>query len=205
MKARTESSNALLSGASRISRNQNRGEAHVRQDNGAPAASTAKLEHAGSAAQGTAIGPVRKRAVQRRHRSASMAGLIIEDASAAIMPGNRVLLVGETGAGKSTLFRVVAGLCGVRKRSSRRAPVGFTSPLMAANRGYGQGCRIARRYLGKCPFFDQDHILRFVNTGANFLNMTEHRLVHCVRSTKTSFDISCSGLIYRKDAMWIIP
>ena len=94
---------------------------------------------------------------------------------------------------------------GVRERSSRRAPVGFTSPLMAANRGYGQGCRIARRYLGKCPFFDQDHILRFVNTGANFLNMTEHRLVHCVRSTKTSFDISCSGLIYRKDAMWIIP
>ena len=36
--------------------------------------------------------------------------IIIEDASAAVMAGDRVLIVGETGAGKSTLFRAVAGL-----------------------------------------------------------------------------------------------
>ena len=36
--------------------------------------------------------------------------VIIEDASATILPGDRVLLVGETGTGKSTLFRAVAGL-----------------------------------------------------------------------------------------------
>lgn len=36
--------------------------------------------------------------------------LIIEDASASIGPGERVLIVGQTGAGKSTLFRAVAGL-----------------------------------------------------------------------------------------------
>ena len=35
---------------------------------------------------------------------------IIEEASASIMPGERVLIVGPTGAGKSTLFRAVAGL-----------------------------------------------------------------------------------------------
>src|SRR6185369_6354507 len=34
----------------------------------------------------------------------------IEDASASVTPGERVLIVGETGAGKSTLFRAVAGL-----------------------------------------------------------------------------------------------
>ena len=36
--------------------------------------------------------------------------IIIEDATVSIMPGERVLIVGETGAGKSTLFRAVAGL-----------------------------------------------------------------------------------------------
>jgi putative ATP-binding cassette transporter len=36
--------------------------------------------------------------------------IIIEDASVSVMPGERVLIVGETGAGKSTLFRAVAGL-----------------------------------------------------------------------------------------------
>jgi putative ATP-binding cassette transporter len=36
--------------------------------------------------------------------------IIIEEASANFMPGDRVLIVGETGAGKSTLFRAVAGL-----------------------------------------------------------------------------------------------
>ncbi len=36
--------------------------------------------------------------------------IIIEDASASFRPGDRVLIVGETGAGKSTLFRAVAGL-----------------------------------------------------------------------------------------------
>ncbi len=36
--------------------------------------------------------------------------IIIEEASATFMPGDRVLIVGETGAGKSTLFRAVAGL-----------------------------------------------------------------------------------------------
>jgi putative ATP-binding cassette transporter len=35
---------------------------------------------------------------------------IIEDASAAVKPGDRVLIIGETGAGKSTLFRAIAGL-----------------------------------------------------------------------------------------------
>lgn len=36
--------------------------------------------------------------------------IIIEDASASFAPGDRVLITGETGAGKSTLFRAVAGL-----------------------------------------------------------------------------------------------
>ncbi len=36
--------------------------------------------------------------------------IIIEEASASFMPGDRVLITGETGAGKSTLFRAVAGL-----------------------------------------------------------------------------------------------
>jgi len=36
--------------------------------------------------------------------------IIIEDASVSVRPGERVLIVGETGAGKSTLFRAVAGL-----------------------------------------------------------------------------------------------
>jgi putative ATP-binding cassette transporter len=36
--------------------------------------------------------------------------IIIEEASATFAPGDRVLIVGETGAGKSTLFRAVAGL-----------------------------------------------------------------------------------------------
>ena len=36
--------------------------------------------------------------------------IVIEDASVSVMPGERVLIVGETGAGKSTLFRAVAGL-----------------------------------------------------------------------------------------------
>jgi hypothetical protein len=66
LKARAASSNAPLSGASRTSRDQNRGEAHVRQDDGAPAASTAEPEHTGSAAQGAANGDVRKRAVVSR-------------------------------------------------------------------------------------------------------------------------------------------
>ena len=36
--------------------------------------------------------------------------IIVEDASVSVLPGDRVLIVGETGAGKSTLFRAVAGL-----------------------------------------------------------------------------------------------
>src|SRR5664279_3930796 len=36
--------------------------------------------------------------------------VIIEDATVSIAPGERVLIVGETGRGKSTLFRAVAGL-----------------------------------------------------------------------------------------------
>jgi putative ATP-binding cassette transporter len=36
--------------------------------------------------------------------------ILIEDASVSVIPGERVLIVGETGAGKSTLFRAVAGL-----------------------------------------------------------------------------------------------
>ncbi len=36
--------------------------------------------------------------------------IVIEEANVSVMPGKRVLIVGETGAGKSTLFRAVAGL-----------------------------------------------------------------------------------------------
>ncbi|MBM3527433.1 MAG: ABC transporter ATP-binding protein/permease [Alphaproteobacteria bacterium] len=36
--------------------------------------------------------------------------IVIEDANVTISPGDRVLIVGETGSGKSTLFRAVAGL-----------------------------------------------------------------------------------------------
>jgi putative ATP-binding cassette transporter len=36
--------------------------------------------------------------------------IVIEDASVSVKPGDRVLIVGETGAGKSTLFRAIAGL-----------------------------------------------------------------------------------------------
>jgi putative ATP-binding cassette transporter len=36
--------------------------------------------------------------------------IIIEDATVSVSPGERVLIVGDTGRGKSTLFRVVAGL-----------------------------------------------------------------------------------------------
>ena len=36
--------------------------------------------------------------------------VIIEDATVNVMPGERVLIVGDTGRGKSTLFRAVAGL-----------------------------------------------------------------------------------------------
>jgi len=36
--------------------------------------------------------------------------IVIEDANVTVMPGERVLIVGETGSGKSTLFRAVAGL-----------------------------------------------------------------------------------------------
>ena len=36
--------------------------------------------------------------------------IVIEEANVSVMPGERVLIVGETGAGKSTLFRAVAGL-----------------------------------------------------------------------------------------------
>ena len=36
--------------------------------------------------------------------------IIIEDATVSVMPGERVLIVGDTGRGKSTLFRAVAGL-----------------------------------------------------------------------------------------------
>lgn len=36
--------------------------------------------------------------------------VVIEDATATITPGQRVLIVGESGTGKSTLFRAIAGL-----------------------------------------------------------------------------------------------
>ena len=36
--------------------------------------------------------------------------IVINDASARIVPGERILIVGETGTGKSTLFRAIAGL-----------------------------------------------------------------------------------------------
>ena len=36
--------------------------------------------------------------------------IVIEDATVSVMPGERVLIVGDTGGGKSTLFRAVAGL-----------------------------------------------------------------------------------------------
>jgi putative ATP-binding cassette transporter len=36
--------------------------------------------------------------------------IVIEDADVTITPGERVLIIGETGSGKSTLFRAIAGL-----------------------------------------------------------------------------------------------
>ena len=36
--------------------------------------------------------------------------IVIEDATVSVVPGERVLIVGDTGRGKSTLFRAVAGL-----------------------------------------------------------------------------------------------
>jgi putative ATP-binding cassette transporter len=36
--------------------------------------------------------------------------IVIEDATVSVAPGERVLIVGDTGRGKSTLFRAVAGL-----------------------------------------------------------------------------------------------
>jgi hypothetical protein len=68
LKAQPASSNVAFSGASWASRDQNRGEAHVREDSVVPGTCTAEPDHARSAAQATADGSVRKRPVQCRDR-----------------------------------------------------------------------------------------------------------------------------------------
>src|SRR5450759_2682887 len=73
LKACSTSSNAPVSGASRASRDQNRGEAHVREESSMPDTGTAEPDEVRSAAQAAANGSVRKRPVQRRDRRA-MAG-----------------------------------------------------------------------------------------------------------------------------------
>jgi len=83
LKAQAASSDARLSGASWASRDQHRGEAHVRQDSVAPGAGTAKPAHARSAAQATANGSVRKRPVQSRRGRANVAGTATGDAACA--------------------------------------------------------------------------------------------------------------------------
>src|SRR5260221_975168 len=74
LKACSTSSNAPLSGASRASRDQNRGEAHVREESSVPDTGTAEPDHARSAAQAAANGSIRKRPVQRRDQRATLAG-----------------------------------------------------------------------------------------------------------------------------------
>ena len=83
LKARPASSNVAFSGASWVSRDQNRGEAHVREDRVVPATGTAKPEHARAAAQAGADGSVRKRPVQHRGRRADMARPATRDAACA--------------------------------------------------------------------------------------------------------------------------
>lgn len=83
LKARPASSNAPLSGASCASREQNRGEAHVREDSILPGGGTAEPDQVRSAAQARADGSVRKRPVQRRDRRAGVAGTAGGDAACA--------------------------------------------------------------------------------------------------------------------------
>ena len=83
LKAPPASSNVPLSGASWASREQNRGEVHVREDSVLPGAGTAKPDHARSAAQARADGSVRKRPVQCRDRRAGVAGTAGGDAACA--------------------------------------------------------------------------------------------------------------------------
>src|SRR5260370_1295112 len=83
LKARPASSKVPLSGASWASREQNRGEAHAREDSIKPGGGTAEPDQVRSAAQARADGSVRKRPVQRRDRFAGVAGTAGGDAACA--------------------------------------------------------------------------------------------------------------------------
>jgi hypothetical protein len=74
LRARPASSNAPLSGASGISRDQNRGEGHVRENSVSQDAGAADRDNTRLAAQAGADGSCRKRPTQRCDRRADMAG-----------------------------------------------------------------------------------------------------------------------------------
>ena len=83
VKAHLASSHVALSGASSASRDQNRGEAHVREVSVLSDVGTAEPDRPRSAAQARADGSVRKRPVRHRGRCADMAGTAAGDAACA--------------------------------------------------------------------------------------------------------------------------
>jgi len=83
LKAHPVSSNVAFSDASWTSRDQDWGEAHVREDSVVPDVGTAKPDKSRSAAQARADGSVRKRPVRHHGRCADMAGTAAGDAACA--------------------------------------------------------------------------------------------------------------------------